>query len=72
VPRVSSPQPAPEHEVLLALSGVTGPITTSQLVATARAKGASERVLATLGSLPEREWKSADEAAAAIGTGWSG
>lgn len=63
---------APEHEVLLALSGVTGPVTTTELVDAARANGASARVLSTLAALPERVWASAEEAAADIGTGWDG
>jgi hypothetical protein len=69
---VAPSSPAPEHEVLLALSGITGPVSTAALVEAARANGASDRILETLRSLPERVWKSAEEAAADIGTGWGG
>jgi len=58
-----------EHELLLHLQGIDGPITTSGIVAHARCRGAPARVLATLEALPECQWRSVEEAAAAVGVG---
>jgi hypothetical protein len=59
---------APEHEVLLHLQGLDGPVTTQQL--RDHAAGAPPRVVAALEQLPDRTWPNIEDAAAAIGTGW--
>ncbi|MET0146797.1 MAG: DUF2795 domain-containing protein [Ilumatobacteraceae bacterium] len=61
----------PEHELLLHLQGVTGPVETSELVDHVRRANAPAEVIATLDRLPDRQWRSVEEATAAIGTGWS-
>jgi len=61
----------PEHELLLWLQELDGPVTTTLLIDTARRSGASAAVIATLERLPAQEWSSAEDAVAAIGTGWS-
>jgi len=61
---------ASEHEVLLYVQRVEGPVTSAQLVAEARRGDAPAHVVSTLERLPAREWPSAEEAAAAIGHGW--
>jgi hypothetical protein len=66
---MSDQRVAAEHEVLLHLEGVRGPVGSSDLVAAATRSGAPPHVIATLERLPDRTWTSIEEAAAAIGTG---
>ena len=67
---MTSGRVAPEHEVLLHVQRVRGPVTSAELVAEARRSGAPVHVITTLERLPARQWASAEEAAAAIGHGW--
>jgi hypothetical protein len=60
----------PEHELLLHLQGLAGPITTSRILEHVRGSGAPPEVVATLERLPSRCWPTIDDAAASIGTGW--
>jgi len=61
----------PEHELLLHLQGLTGTITTAQMLERVRSSGAPAEVVATLEQLPSRHWPSIEDAAASIGTGWT-
>jgi hypothetical protein len=62
---------APEHELLLHLEGLAGPVATTQLLDHAQRSGAPAAVVATLAQLRERTWTGIEDAVAAIGTGWS-
>jgi hypothetical protein len=67
---VTSGRVAPEHEVLLHVQHVRGPVTSADLITEARRSNAPPHVIDTLERLPIRTWASAEEAAAAIGHGW--
>lgn len=61
---------APGHELLLALEGVKGPVTTSALVAAAE-RSDDPRVSDTLAQLPDRVWETVEQAVAAATSGFS-
>ena len=67
---MTSGRVASEHEVLLHLHGIGGPVTTAELVTAVRRAHAPAHVVSTLERLPDRRWASIEEAVAAIGTGW--
>ena len=61
----------PEHELLLHLQGLDGPVTTAQILEHVRRSNAPTAVTAKIERLPDRQWPSIEEAAAAVGTGRS-
>lgn len=61
----------PEHELLLHLHGLDGPVTTTQILEHVRRSNAPTAVAATIERLPDRQWPSIEDAAAAVGTGRS-
>jgi Protein of unknown function (DUF2795) len=61
----------PEHELLLHLHGLDGPVTTAQILEHLRGSNAPTAVAATVGRLPDRQRPSIEDAAAAVGTGRS-
>jgi Protein of unknown function (DUF2795) len=61
----------PEHELLLHLQGLDGPVTTAQILEHVQRSHAPTAVRATIERLPDRQWPSIEDAAAAVGTGRS-
>jgi hypothetical protein len=61
----------PEHELLLHLEGLDGPVTTAQILEHLRRSNAPTAVTVTIGRLPDRQWPSIEDATAAVGTGRS-
>jgi hypothetical protein len=55
-----------EHDLLLHLEGLDGPVTTAQILAHLRRSNAPTAV--TMKQLPDRQWPTIEDASAPVGT----